>query len=66
VGEISSPTVAKPLEFTPKPGTRHQDIHQEGFHSSFSLWRHGGKHRDQGSIPSLRRTFLEDQAGRIS
>jgi hypothetical protein len=49
-----------------KTGTRHQDIHQEGFHSAYGLWRHRGEHRDQGSIPALGRNFPEDQAGRIS
>jgi hypothetical protein len=42
VGEGSSPAVARQLEFTPKIGARHQDIHQGGFHSASGLWRHIG------------------------
>jgi hypothetical protein len=45
-----------------KVGARHQDSHQEGFHSAPGLQRHEGKHRDQDSTPTLGRTFPEDQA----
>jgi hypothetical protein len=59
------PSGCKTIGILSKIGARHQNNHQEGFHSASGLWRHRGEHRDQNSIPALGRTFQENQAGGI-
>jgi hypothetical protein len=65
VGEGSSPVAAKQLEFSPRPEPVIRTSTKKVFTQPPDLWRHGGKHRDQGSTPTLGITLQEDQSGRI-
>jgi hypothetical protein len=59
------PSGRKIVRIFSKARTSHQDIYQKYFHSTFDLWRHRGKHRDQGVTPALGKTVQEYQPGRI-